>query len=529
MCDLIYSRMWSGFEEVRRGRIWRGLLEAQTLKAPIKGITTVRSALTDISDLHRLPWKVEATTGPQKGIPLWLFLNRREESLFSIGLLEQDKVLKFTAVLNEAEACYDIELRLPKPEVVHIYMTRDPRPWNEVVYEYGNEIRLLTGLPEPLFPEGSFDPTYCTWYSIHHQVNQEWCIKEGEQASNCGLKTFIIDDGWFFDGTVPFGDYSFTGDWEPASSKFPDLKGFVEAMHRRHTRVLLWIAPFMVGVRSKAWTRFQEKLHGNPEQGVMHLSPTDPEARDYILSVFSRLLSDYTLDGFKIDFIDSIPVYEPEVADGLMQFYDGLRKMAPEALIEFRQYYSNYFSRRIAPMCRAVDAPFDPDANLWRCILLKTFSPLSPVHTDYLTWHPEEPLENIARALMAGIFFIPTISVPLSSLKPDVKNLMKRWLTFREGHKELLEGGEFFVTGKNIQVRNGVRAIYGLFESPLLTIPETVFEAWILNATPHSYLHLDTSEIFDVEVFNRHGALRQKGITEHYLEIEEGGYAHLTR
>ena len=76
-------------------------------------------------------------------------------------------------------------------------------------------------------------------------VSEEPAERNARVAADLGLRTFIMDDGWFTEGTE-FG-YHRTGDWRPVSSKFPDFRAHVRHVQDMGLKCLLWVAPFMVG------------------------------------------------------------------------------------------------------------------------------------------------------------------------------------------------------------------------------------------------------------------------------------------
>lgn len=459
-----------GFSKTERANIFGGILDTLSLQVPILDITTILTSY----GFKQLPWQYKVTMGPHKGIPLILFLNRKGESKFAIGILEQDKEIQMQIRLDEIVAAYNLEISIGAKASVHIFKDETTRPWPQVVKDY----RDAVGIKPSSIPKEAYEPVFCTWYGIHHKVNQHWCLENAKIAKKLGLTTFIIDDGWFFDEEGEWGDYARTGDWELSRSKFPDLRGFVTELHEMDMRVLLWISPFMVGRQSKAYKTFEKHLIGEEKRSVRYLEPSSQEVRDYIISKMASLYKDYELDGFKIDFIDSLPK-----SDGLIDFYREIKNIGSNPIFEFRQYYANMFGLPYGTIYRAVDAPLDFETNLERCILLRVFTPDVPIHIDYLYWHKDEKLENIAKAMIASIFFVPTVSVDLMELSEERKKVIKRWLDFHKECKDVLLFGDFVAYNSNIQVRKNKKAIFGLFKENLIEIEEDLTEVYILNAT----------------------------------------------
>ena len=108
--------------------------------------------------------------------------------------------------------------------------------------------------------EHAFDPVFCTWTAIHHDVSQEWVQRNARLAADLGFGTWLTDDGWFTDKAA-CADYGHAGDWEPCITKFPDFAGHVRAVQEMGLRYVLWVAPFMIGDESGAAKRYAHLIN----------------------------------------------------------------------------------------------------------------------------------------------------------------------------------------------------------------------------------------------------------------------------
>ncbi len=471
------------------------------------------------SGYKKLPWGHEFETGPHKGIPLILFLSRDERVRFAIGLIEQDRHLKVKISLNEENGNYKIEINMRKKDKIHIYKTEDRDSWINSIKEY----REAVGMNPPQFPKKAYEPVFCSWYGIHHTVNQNWCLRNAKIAKELGLTTFIIDDGWFFDKRGKWGSYAQTGDWMVSKKKFPQMSKLARELRDMDMRLLLWIAPFMVGKQSKTYNNLGSYLIGKESYGVKWLSPAKKKALNYILDKMNSLYNENKLDGFKIDFVDALPV-----GDGLLDFYKGLQKIGKNLLFEFRQNYANLFGLQVGAVYRGFDTPLDFEKNLENCIRLRAFTSDVPTHTDYIYWHKDEKLENIAKHMMFSVFFVPTISIDLEKLTGEVKNIIKNWVGFHRQYRGILFGDfDASIDGSYLGARKGKKAIYALYKPVSLKF-ENLKELHILNGTEADKIYLEIPDNLKVmEVYNRDFTLKSKKKFSNPVQVEQGGFVKI--
>jgi len=536
-----------------------------SLQVPIIDIQGLWSPGCDQHDLRSLPWLYEKTTAANALMPVVAFLNRSGQNRLTAGLLEQTLETKVTVRLDESRAVFNLSFRRP-PEGIqlktsewreYLYLSRKPCDWFSTVEDY---VRIKDRILPQSFariPQSAYEPVYCSWYAIHHEVNQSWVIQQARLARELGFGTFIIDDGWFFPGKGEWGKYRFCGDWRVETSKFPDMRGMVEELHDMGMKVLLWIAPFMVGLQSQAYHQWGPYLMkgGTWEDRleVRNLCPRNKKVHDHLVETLARLMEDHGLDGFKIDFVDFVS-REPcqgdhphdfaslgEGMDACMRaVYEHLRRIDPEVLVEFRQSYANLAGRSYATMFRSGDAPADYDTNRWRVLLLRSFSAGIPVHFDPAYWHFEDHIENVARHLISSVFAVPMLSMDLARIPPAHAHLIKKWMQFYHDNKRVLNHGEFepiFNDGRIVAVRviGDSRGVIGVFEDVQegVDLPKGVQEAFVLNASNRPRLVLGPSVTGRCEIFNRRfekvSTRKIAGVDVHRVDVEIGGLVRIRK
>jgi glycosyl hydrolase family 31 len=130
-------------------------------------------------------------------------------------------------------------------------------------------------------------------YQYANQANYENMV--GILAKNkIPVKTIVLDDKWQKERGLPVAD----------EGKWPDLRGFIDLMHKKNKKVLLWWGLFTgEGVpKELCITKGDKKLCEDP---------TNPEFIKLLRGAVKKMLSDkegcYNADGFKIDFTANLP------------------------------------------------------------------------------------------------------------------------------------------------------------------------------------------------------------------------------
>ncbi len=366
---------------------------------------------------------------------------------FSAGVHESTCALRFTLALFLTEEApgkeYSAAVRLDMNRIFYAEMIRRFTAWYETFPQY-------TPLP---VPETAYDPLYSTWYCCHHDVHASEIESECRFAAECGMKTIIVDSGWENDDNT-LGPGA-CGSWRPSVRRFPDFAAHVKRVQALGFRYLVWFAVPYIGKRSENFKRFQGRyLRETADAGV--LDPRFPDVREFLIASCKALMTDYALDGLKLDFIDlftsgnSDPALSegmggrdmislPDAVDRLMtEICSALRSVCPDALIEFRQPYSGPAIRKYGNMLRATDCPADPGANRRNTIKLRLASGRTAVHSDMLEWRREDGVIPAALQLLNVLFSVPQISVRFADLPDDHRKMLRFLLGFFLAHRDLL-------------------------------------------------------------------------------------------
>lgn len=289
---------------------------------------------------------------------------------------------------------------------------------------------LGDGIDEELWaaPDFAREPLNCTWYSDGRRTDAERVARDARAGRELGIPVVLIDDGW--QRNCEGLSYAGCGDWEPDETKFPDFAEFVRVLRDEGSRLILWVAPLLIGPEC---SRFSELLHLAPSLkeslGAHIVDPRIKEARAYLVDLCIALVQQYSLDGLKIDFLDDAMIYDgtPSTGDtddvgvAMRAWLSSLRRGLTEAglshvLIEFRQ---PYVSPALAPygnVIRAIDCPGDAISNRTSIIDSRLMSFGRVVHSDPIMWDPTADESVVARQILNAFFSVPQISMRLSEL-----------------------------------------------------------------------------------------------------------------
>ncbi|UKS27151.1 alpha-galactosidase [Paenibacillus sp. HWE-109] len=439
---------------------------------------------------------------------------------------------------------YEATLRLDSREVPYYESLNDVQKW----------WATLPGYTPAVVPESAKLPMYSTWYSFHQQFTSEGIEQECRLAKQIGCEAVIVDDGWQTSDHTR--GYAFCGDWEVCAEKIPDMRSHVASVHRMGLKYLLWYSVPFVGFKSRNWERFKTKMLKTVDSlqtGV--LDPRYPDVRDFIIDLYETALTEWDLDGFKLDFIDSFvgteeTIYKidsemdyisiPEAVDCLMSnIIDRLRFIKPEVMIEFRQNYIGPLMRKYGNMFRAMDCPNDAIENRVRTLDIRLISGNTAVHSDMVMWHPHEMVESSALQIVNTLFSVPQLSVKLDGLPEEHLQMVRFWLTFWREHRDVLVDGRimpqhpdflFPLVIADTAAKRVVCAYGDVTVRPGGNPPELVL---FVNGTLNSRLNVELEEDWGsrwLEVRDCKGQLVKKELVElnagiHRLEIPPCGVA----
>ena len=259
----------------------------------------------------KIVWVIESKSAGQRAFPFIAFFNSRQINRLSAGLTNLTDDARILAKMNQEKCTYDItiEVALGKDsQDFELVIDQRPQVWTDSLADW----RKALALPLPEFPEGAWEPVFCTWYAVHAAVTQDWVEKNAEVASRLGFRTLIIDDGWCFDVMKRVSPetistwYEMIGDWFLSEKKFPDFENHRKRVQAMGMKYLLWVAPFLIGAKSELYKQLADIVKPEYHEGCYTFDSSRKEAAKLLLGKMKHVIQDYGLDGLKVDFLDYI-------------------------------------------------------------------------------------------------------------------------------------------------------------------------------------------------------------------------------
>ncbi len=482
-------------------------------------------------------WTAPIKSNLASGLPVMTLFNTQGENRLTFAFSEAKRKIELMAgvceftnsvacsvnIFTEPEAplkSYVAQLRIDKRQIFYAEAIKNSSAWFASFPEY-----------TPMaVPESAYKPIYSSWYSYHQHLFDHELEAECALAKQHRMSGIIVDDGWQTDDTNR--GYAFCGDWEESKNRFPNMKKHVERIHALDMKYMLWYSVPFVGYKSKSYERFKSMaLQQVPELGTMVLDPRFPEVREYLINIYESALKEWDVDGFKLDFIDSmqfrgedLAIAEnyagrdikalPEAIDRLLfEVMQRLKAIKDDILIEFRQSYIGPAIRRYGNMFRAGDCPADFLSNRIRTIDLRLTSGNTAVHSDMLEWNIAERVENAALQILNVIFSVIQISVKLKEIPPEHRKMIDFWLDFCIAHRKTLLQGDLkpyhpeqnYPLVKSTADNEQIIAVYGAGQVVRIAGKPNQ-TCYLINGTTFDELYLDCIvKPKTVELFNTMG------------------------
>lgn len=450
----------------------------------------------------KIVWVIESKSAGQRAFPFIAFFNSRQINRLSAGLTNLTDDARILAKMNQEKCTYDItiEVALGKDsQDFELIIDQRPQVWTDSLADW----RKALALPLPEFPEGAWEPVFCTWYAVHAAVTQDWVEKNAEVASRLGFRTLIIDDGWCFDVMKRVSPetistwYEMIGDWFLSEKKFPDFENHRKRVQAMGMKYLLWVAPFLIGAKSELYKQLADIVKPEYHEGCYTFDSSRKEAAKLLLGKMKHVIQDYGLDGLKVDFLDYIfPNMEEPRGEDTTHFIQELartiREVKKDALIEFRQAYATPGMLAYGTQFRAGDVPFDFIDNFHRLAQIRiSVGDGVPVHADPAYWHPQESPVNISRHMIASLAGVPMLSMDLLAISEMEQRIIRHWLGFYQVHRETFNYGKWDVTyhqsgAAYAMVSNEKESIIILHDSARLgeALAKSAKHVFILNLSP---------------------------------------------
>jgi hypothetical protein len=385
-----------------------------------------------------------------------------------------------------------------------LYVNANPGiTWFEALKSYAEAVdRKRNFEPHPV-SDWALNPMWHSWYAHGDRIDEAQIRDDARHARDLGATTIEIDAGWNIPPGIPYA-FENEGDYEFDKGRFPDAVGMIEVMHKSGQRVVMHVAPLLMGKNAKAWDQMKDcmiMVGGSPDA---HLDPRLKKVQDYLLAAWEKLFSTYSIDGLWYDFLEIPDVADPPksgmeiISPDLHEAYTLLMQnlfnksiaLNPDAVVILRRPSANLNAKTFCTHIWPMDTPQDYNMNRRDIVYLKTLGSGVLTHACCTSWPISESDVNVARHMasivMAGV---PAFSVKLAESPRSHNAIIKAWLSFYESNKVDLVRGQMsplLPTPPSAAIRTEGRkqAFFGFFEAVpgLVQVSRPFDKITIINA-----------------------------------------------
>lgn len=418
----------------------------------------------------RADWgSVEAISRLASGMPIQQITTFDGNNKICVSLSDVDTPSKITMGYCEETAeilCEAVFFTLPTNAVdnysAKIRIDMRDIPFYDSIYDTVEWWENECGYKSAFVPESAKLPMDSLWYSFHQNLEKDKILEECRLSKELGMQTVIIDDGWQTDDNNR--GYAYCGDWAVCENKMGDMAALVEEIHKIGQKVILWYSVPFVGLYCEKYEEFKDYLldkSGN-EKDFWALDPRYKKVREYLCGIYKKAITDWKLDGLKLDFIDSFVLkgksldyderrdyqsLEDAIHALMSEIKAELTAINSDILIEFRQSYIGPSIRKYGNMLRVGDCPGDILANRSQIVNLRMTSGKTAVHSDMIMWSENDSVENAALQFANVIFSVPQISMLIKDLPQEHTEMLKFYISFWMEYRHVLLDGK--LTAKN--------------------------------------------------------------------------------
>lgn len=477
-------------------------------------------------------------------MPVQSLISQNGTNKLCIAVSDVDTPISIKTGLREEDATFACEIEFfTKPtSPVSSYNTTvrlDMRsiPYYDSIYDTSDWWENDCGYKPAFVPDTAKMPMDSLWYSFHQMLDKDEIIKECKASREIGLETVIIDDGWQTDDNNR--GYAYCGDWLVAPKKMGDMAQLVDALHKIDMKVMLWYSVPFMGKYTSKYEEFKDMFlvgSGN-DTDFFGLDPRYKKVRDYLVGIYKNAVTEWKLDGLKLDFIDSFVLkgksLEPDSKRDYQSLEDAIHALMtevtsaltainPDILIEFRQSYVGPSIRKYGNMLRVGDCPCDTLKNRVGVINLKMTSGRTAVHSDMLMWNMNDTAENAALQFASILYSVPQVSVRVDKLPEDHYKMLKYYISFWKEWKDVLLDGRLTAENPECNYSSacstlGDKSVITSFTNPVVCINTET--AVVVNASMHKSLIIKGAKDKNYTVVNCMGEEVSKGAIT--ADIEE--------
>ena len=469
-----------------------------------------------------LPFRINGGTRAEIDQPVVWMQQTDGRNTLTLGLLDQVPVTSFEGSTydpsngGEAPGIANSYVRVVLKRAIPngtpaltfkdaLYVNADPNlTWFEALEGYSAAVDAARDFKSQPVSDWALNPMWHSWDAHGDKIDEAQIRDDARHASALGATTMELDAGW----NIPReAGYSFDneGDYTFDSGRFPNAKGMIDAMHAAGQRVVLHVAPLVMGKDSKTRERMKDCLimvDGKPH--AFYLDPRLKKVHDFLLVSWEHLFTQYGIDGLWYDFLEilaiadppapGMEVISPDLHVAYTQLMQALYKKSlalnPNAVIILRRPSANLNAKTFCTHVWPMDTPQDYNMNRRDIVYLKTFGPGVLTHACCTSWAITESDVNVARQMASMVLAgVPAFSVKLAESPATHNAIVKAWLAFYEPNKRDLVLGRMTPLlptppSAALRIEGEKQAFFGFFEAVpgLIEVTRPVEKITLVNA-----------------------------------------------
>lgn len=468
-----------------------------------------------------LPFRIIGGANAKNGQPVIWMQQTDGRNTLTVGLLDQLPLTSFDGSTYDegnggeapgiANSYVRVILNRSAPNALPminysdaLYVNADPSvTWFEALEGYAAAVDAARNFKIQPVSDWALNPMWHSWYAHGDKIDEARIREDARLARALGASTIELDAGW----NIPReGGYSFEneGDYDFAASRFPNPKGMIREMHAAGQRVVLHVAPLVMGKNSKAWAQMKDCMSVVDGKPAAFLDPRLKKVQDYLLAAWEHMFTEYDIDGLWYDFLEIPDVADPPAAGmevvaadiqvaytQLMQaLYNKALAIKPNAVIILRRNFANLNSKTFCTHVWPMDVPQDYNMNRRDIVYMKTFGPGVLTHACCTSWAISESDMNVARQMASMVLAgVPAFSFKLAESPASHNAIVKAWLAFYEPNKRDLVLGRMTPLlptppSAALRIEGEKQAFFGFFEAVpgLIEVTKPVDKITIVNA-----------------------------------------------
>ena len=284
-----------------------------------------------------------------------------------------------------------------------------------------------------------------------------------DRAAELGCEYYCMDCGWYDDGFW----WDRVGEWKESKARFPEggMKRICDYAHSKGMKMGLWLEIEAMGTQCELAAQLPDDWfvcrHGkrHVDNGRYLLDFRNPEVRKYCRDVVDRLIRDYGVEYFKIDYnvtmgygsdykSDSCAAAMRDHYECLYRWYEEIFRDYPELVIENCGSGGQRMDYGLLKLLSLQSTSDQTDVTCNANIACNVASAVTPEQGGMWVYPYEDEEEHVIYNMVNGLLLRPYMSGQVWKLGEKSMDLLKEGIAlYKEIREEVREGVPVFPLG----------------------------------------------------------------------------------